>query len=55
MIGQYLPNNNENNYIAILQIFFASKPALVLPRMWLSGAIDDRRPQGQVVCKLGFE
>jgi hypothetical protein len=28
MIGQYLPNNNENSYSAILQNFFASKTAL---------------------------
>jgi hypothetical protein len=28
MIGQYLPNNNENSYSAILQKNFASKPAL---------------------------
>jgi hypothetical protein len=28
MIGQYLPNNNENSYSAILQKKIASKPAL---------------------------
>jgi hypothetical protein len=30
MIGQYLPNNNEKSYSAILQKKFASKPALDL-------------------------
>jgi hypothetical protein len=28
MIGQYLPNNNENSYSAVLQKQFGSKPAL---------------------------
>jgi hypothetical protein len=28
MIGQYLPNNNEKSYSAVLQNFFESKPAL---------------------------
>jgi hypothetical protein len=37
MIGQYLPNNNEKSYSAVLQKILHLKQPLVAPKLWRSG------------------